>query len=224
MTPLETHNDEHSTGSVLVPVAPRIAWKWGVKRTLDVAGSGFGLFALSPALIVVAALVKMTSRGPVLFAQERVGEGGRVFKMYKFRSMVPNADYLKETLEQLNEASGPVFKMKRDPRITPVGRILRKFSLDELPQLWNVLAGDMSLVGPRPPVMSEVIKYEPWQLRRLSARPGLTCIWQVSGRSNIGFEEWVRMDLHYIDHWSLRLDLRLLLKTVRVVLSGHGAY
>jgi lipopolysaccharide/colanic/teichoic acid biosynthesis glycosyltransferase len=152
-----------------------------------------------------------------------VGQGGRPFLMLKFRSMVVNAEELKSTLAAQNEQAGPVFKMKNDPRITRVGRFIRKYSIDELPQLVNVLRGDMSLVGPRPPLPAEVAKYESWQWRRLSVRPGLTCIWQVSGRNQISFEEWMKLDMQYIDHWSLAADLQLILRTIPVVLAGRGA-
>jgi exopolysaccharide biosynthesis polyprenyl glycosylphosphotransferase len=194
-----------------------------IKRLVDVAASSIALALLSPLMILVAALIKLTSRGPILFKQERVGRHGRPFHMLKFRSMVVNAEELKAKLMALNEQAGPVFKMKRDPRITPVGRFIRKYSIDELPQLINVLRGEMSLVGPRPPVPSEVARYEAWQRRRLSVRPGLTCVWQVSGRNEISFEEWMYLDMQYIDHWSLGQDFQLILKTVPVVLTGRGA-
>ena len=165
----------------------------------------------------------MTSRGPVLFRQERVGLHGRTFHMLKFRSMVANAEALKASLLKSNEQAGPVFKMKHDPRVTAVGRFMRKHSIDELPQLVNVLRGDMSIVGPRPPVPSEVASYETWQRRRLSVRPGLTCVWQVSGRNEISFQDWMLLDMRYIDHWSLREDFSLICRTVPVVLTGRGA-
>jgi lipopolysaccharide/colanic/teichoic acid biosynthesis glycosyltransferase len=159
----------------------------------------------------------------VFFRQERVGIYGRPFNMLKFRSMVVNAEALKETLQAQNEQTGPVFKIRNDPRITAIGRFIRKYSIDELPQLINVLRGDMSIVGPRPPVPKEVAQYEGWQRRRLSVRPGLTCIWQVSGRNQISFQEWMYLDMRYIDHWSLSEDFSLILKTVPVVLTGSGA-
>jgi lipopolysaccharide/colanic/teichoic acid biosynthesis glycosyltransferase len=174
-------------------------------------------------MIVVAAFIKLTSRGPILFRQLRVGQHGKQFHMLKFRSMVADAEELKARLMAHNEQTGPVFKMARDPRITRVGRFIRKFSIDELPQLINILRGEMSIVGPRPPVPSEVAKYEAWQRRRLSVRPGLTCVWQVSGRNQISFEEWMYLDMQYIDHWSLAHDFQLILKTVPVVLTGRGA-
>ncbi len=193
------------------------------KRFFDIASSGVALWFLAPLLLVVAVLVKLTSRGPVLFRQQRVGLHGQPFGMLKFRTMVENAEALKAQLAASNEMDGPVFKMKHDPRITRIGRFLRKFSIDELPQLINVLRGDMSVVGPRPPVPTEVAKYEPWQRRRLSVRPGLTCIWQVSGRNEISFEQWMYMDLQYIDNWSFKKDVELVLKTFPVVLTGKGA-
>jgi exopolysaccharide biosynthesis polyprenyl glycosylphosphotransferase len=195
----------------------------GIKRFIDILASFTALALLSPLLVGTAIAVKLTSRGPVLFKQLRVGQHGRRFYMLKFRSMVQNAEALKGRLMAQNEQSGPVFKMKRDPRITAIGRFIRKYSIDELPQLINVLRGDMALVGPRPPVPSEVEKYEAWQRRRLSVRPGLTCVWQVSGRNEISFEEWMLLDMRYIDHWSLAQDFRLILKTLPVVLSGRGA-
>lgn len=193
------------------------------KRAFDILASGVALWLLAPLLLTVAALIKLTSRGPVLFRQTRVGLHGRPFRMLKFRTMVVNAEELKAKLAEQNEMDGPVFKMKRDPRITSIGRFLRKFSIDELPQLINVLRGDMSVVGPRPPVPQEVAKYQSWQRRRLSVRPGLTCIWQVSGRNEISFEQWMYMDLQYIDTWSFTKDISLILKTFPVVLTGRGA-
>jgi exopolysaccharide biosynthesis polyprenyl glycosylphosphotransferase len=194
-----------------------------VKRLFDIAASGAALVALSPLLIAAAVLVKLTSRGPVLFGQERVGLHGRTFLMLKFRSMVANAEQLKALLAAQNEQTGPVFKMKHDPRVTAVGRFMRKHSIDELPQLVNVLRGDMSIVGPRPPVPNEVASYEAWQRRRLSVRPGLTCVWQVSGRNAISFQDWMLLDMRYIDHWSLAGDFGLIWRTVPVVLTGRGA-
>ena len=193
------------------------------KRTMDVVASGLGLLVLSPLLLTVAALIKITDPGPVFFIQERSGLHGRPFPMFKFRTMVVDAEKRLAELQAKNEMSGPVFKMKHDPRITPIGRFLRKTSIDELPQLWNVFKGDMSLVGPRPPIPAEVARYVRWQRRRLSMKPGITCIWQVSGRNNIDFDTWMRLDLQYIDNWSLGLDVRLLLQTVPVVLRGTGA-
>ena len=193
------------------------------KRLFDIVSSGAALVVLSPLLLATAAAIKLTSPGPVLFRQERVGLHGRTFNMLKFRSMVVDADALKARLIAQNEQTGPVFKMTRDPRVTAVGRFIRKFSIDELPQLVSVLRGDMSIVGPRPPIASEVRKYEAWQRRRLSVRPGLTCVWQVSGRNAIGFRDWMLLDMRYIDHWSLAQDFALILRTVPVVLTGRGA-
>jgi exopolysaccharide biosynthesis polyprenyl glycosylphosphotransferase len=194
------------------------------KRVLDVAASTALLTLLAPLMAMIALAVKLTSRGPVMFKQVRAGANGRPFVMYKFRSMCEEAESLQAQLAGANEMSGPVFKMRNDPRLTPLGRFLRRTSFDELPQLWNVLKGEMSLVGPRPPVPSEVLRYESWQRRRLSMKPGLTCLWQVSGRSEIAdFDHWMKLDLQYIDTWSLSLDLRILARTVPAVVSGRGA-
>jgi exopolysaccharide biosynthesis polyprenyl glycosylphosphotransferase len=197
--------------------------QWFMKRFFDIVASAAALALLSPLLVAAIVLVKVTSRGPVLFRQERVGLHGRLFHMLKFRSMVANAEQLKARLLASNEQSGPVFKMKLDPRVTAFGRFMRKHSIDELPQLVNVLRGDMSIVGPRPPIPSEVTLYEAWQRRRLSVRPGLTCVWQVSGRNEISFRDWMLLDMRYIDHWSFAGDLGLIWKTVPVVLTGRGA-
>ncbi len=194
-----------------------------LKRLFDIIVSATAIWLLLPLFAVVAAAIKLTSRGPVFFKQQRVGLHGRPFHMLKFRSMVVNAEELKAKLAASNQMDGPVFKIKNDPRVTKVGRFIRKYSIDELPQLINVLRGDMSIVGPRPPVPSEVAKYESWQRRRLSVRPGLTCIWQVSGRNQISFEQWMYMDMQYIDHWSFARDLRLIVSTVPVVITGRGA-
>lgn len=204
---------------------PNGAEAMAIKRLMDIVLSALALLALLPVFAVVAALIKLDDPGgPVLFGQVRSGLYGRTFKMWKFRSMVANAEALRAQLEQKNERDGPVFKITGDPRITRIGRFIRKTSIDELPQFWNVLVGEMSLVGPRPPIPAEVEKYERWQRRRLSMRPGITCIWQVSGRSdNVDFRTWMLQDLEYIDNWSLLLDLKLLLRTVPVVLLGHGA-
>ena len=195
-----------------------------IKNTFDALGSLIALILLAPLLLIIALLVKLTSPGPVIFTQERCGMNGRKFRLIKFRTMVADAETQLARLLEQNEMCGPAFKMADDPRITKVGRFLRKFSLDELPQLWNVFKGDMSLVGPRPPLPEEVEKYDNWQRRRLSMRPGLTCIWQVSGRNKIkDFDQWMKLDLKYIDEWSLALDFRIFLKTVPVVLLGIGA-
>jgi lipopolysaccharide/colanic/teichoic acid biosynthesis glycosyltransferase len=174
-------------------------------------------------MALLALLIRLTSQGPVLYRQTRCGLGGRKFTLYKFRSMRPDADLRREELEALNEVDGPVFKITHDPRCTPMGRFMRKFSLDELPQLFNIVKGDMSFVGPRPPLPEEVEKYEPWQRRRLRMAPGLTCLWALEGRSRLSFRRWMELDLDYIDHWSLALDWKILLKTVPIVLLGRGA-
>lgn len=193
------------------------------KRTMDVVISAVALILLAPVMAAVAVVVKATSPGPVLFRQQRAGSGGRPFTFYKFRTMVVNAEELKEELRQSSEVEGPVFKMARDPRITPVGRWLRRLSLDELPQLWNVLRGDMSLVGPRPPTLDEVQKYAPWQRQRLWLTGGITGIWQTSGRHEVGFVEWMRMDARYARRRSFWMDVRLLARTVTAVLTTRGA-
>lgn len=199
-------------------------WNLLVKRAIDVASSLLVLVGLSPLLALVALAIKLDSEGPVLITQMRVGRGGRPFKFYKFRSMRQNADQEVQTLMDQNEAQGPIFKMRNDPRCTRVGRVLRRTSLDEVPQFYNVLIGDMSLVGPRPPFPHEVEKYEDWHKRRLEVSPGLTGLWQVSGRSNLTFDEMALLDIWYIENWSLSLDLKLLLRTVPAVLFGTGAY
>jgi lipopolysaccharide/colanic/teichoic acid biosynthesis glycosyltransferase len=196
-----------------------------VKRAADIVLAGAALLVLAPLLAFVALLIKLTSRGPVLYEWRVLGERGRPFVGYKFRTMVADADARKRSVLAHNEMNGPVFKMRQDPRITRVGRVLRKYSLDELPQLWSVLAGDMSLVGPRPVYPSEFGGFEPWQRAKLAVTPGITCLWQVNGRNEINeFDDWVRLDLAYIDTWSLGLDVRVLLKTVPAVVSGRGAY
>ncbi len=193
------------------------------KRTLDVVLS-MAMMALSlPVMLFIALLIKATEGGQVVYRQTRCGLNGRRFTMYKFRTMVADAEERQSDLMHLNEMTGPVFKLSRDPRVTWVGRFLRRFSLDELPQLLNVLRGDMSLVGPRPPIPSEVAKYQRWQRRRLSMKPGLTCLWQISGRNHLDFDRWMQLDLEYIDSWTPWLDVKILLKTVPAVLSGRGA-
>jgi len=193
------------------------------KRLIDFIAALSAIVILSPVFVFVALFIVFSSKGPVFFKQIRVGLRGRQFWLYKFRTMVVNAEELKAKLEEHNEMDGPVFKMTLDPRITGVGRILRKTGLDELPQFFNVLLGNMSLVGPRPPVPNEVKEYERWQLRRLSMKPGITCTWQISeSRNDISFEEWMRMDMEYIDNWSLRLDFVIILKTIRTVLRADG--
>ena len=195
-----------------------------LKRFCDIVISLCILLLVSPIMIVSALAVKLTSKGPVIFKQVRVGRGGRYFWCYKFRSMCIDAESKKKQLMHLNEASGPVFKMKRDPRITPVGAFIRKFSIDELPQFFNVLKGEMSLVGPRPPVPSEVAQYTEYHRGRLAVQPGLTCLWQVGGRSNVSFERWVELDLLYIETMSFNNDVKILVQTIPAVLKGSGAH
>jgi lipopolysaccharide/colanic/teichoic acid biosynthesis glycosyltransferase len=193
-----------------------------LKRAMDVVGSLSVLVLLSPVLLTVLVVLAVTTRGKPFFSQQRVGLCGRRFRMFKFRTMRLDADKVQHLIQ--NEKDGPIFKNRHDPRITRLGRWLRKTSIDELPQLLNVLLGDMSLVGPRPPVPKEVAQYKPWQRRRLSVKPGLTCLWQVSGRSKIGFEDWVRMDLWYIRHQTVWTDVKLLVKTPLTVVMCKGAY
>ena len=193
------------------------------KRAVDVTASGLLLIIASPLFLLIALAIKLDSRGPVLFRQPRAGRGGQPFVFLKFRSMIQEAEGLKSSLLHMNEQDGPIFKMDADPRITRLGRFLRKTSLDELPQLWNVLRGDMSLVGPRPPTLDEVPNYEPWQRRRLEVQGGITGLWQVSGRSTVRWPQFVRMDLRYIEQRSLWTDLKILCLTVPAVLSGRGA-
>ena len=194
------------------------------RRAIDIVIAVVALIVLSPLLLGIAAAIKITSPGgPVIFRQLRAGLHGRRFYMLKFRSMVPGADDMKESLAPYNEMEGPAFKMSNDPRVTAIGRVLRRTSLDELPQFWNVLRGEMSFVGPRPVPVEETMKYEPWQRRRLSMKPGITCLWQISGRNEVQFEDWMRLDLEYIDNWSLWLDLKIALRTIPAVLMGKGA-
>jgi exopolysaccharide biosynthesis polyprenyl glycosylphosphotransferase len=200
------------------------SWALLIKRGLDIAVSGAMLVALAPLFAVTALVVRLTSAGPVLFLQERVGLNKHRFTLYKFRTMVPNAEKLMPKLVTRNEVSGPVFKIKNDPRVTKIGKLLRRSSIDELPQLWNVLKGDMSLVGPRPlPVRDYEGFNQDWQRRRFSVKPGITCLWQVNGRSNISFDRWMLLDLQYMDEWSLWLDMKILAKTIPAVMRGSGA-
>ena len=193
------------------------------KRLVDIAVSSSLLVVFSPALLVLAAAVKLTSHGPVLYKWRVAGKGGRPFVSYKFRSMVADADQLKGKLEEFNEMKGPVFKMRDDPRVTPLGRWMRRYSLDELPQLYSVLTGDMSLVGPRPPLVSEYIRFNEYQKQKLAIKPGITCLWQVNGRNQLkDFDEWVKLDLEYIHRWTPMLDLSILWKTVREVFAASG--
>ena len=216
----------HEDGRPSLVTRPRSpeGWRLISKRAIDLVGGSLGLLVSAPVLLMAVTAIKLTSRGPVIFGQERYGLNRRLFKMYKLRTMVHDAPSLQDSLEARNEASGPVFKIRNDPRITAVGRLLRRFSIDELPQLVNVMRGEMSLVGPRPLPIRDVHRFaEAALMRRFSVRPGLTCLWQIGGRSNLGFEDWIRLDLKYIDEWTLLLDLRVLLRTVPVVVRGSGA-
>jgi lipopolysaccharide/colanic/teichoic acid biosynthesis glycosyltransferase len=214
---LGAHRPVEPLESLFVRAMP--AWK----RTIDIFGSVFGLLLLSPLFLLIAALIKLISPGPIFFRQWRSGRGGRPFRMYKFRSMVTDAESRKDELMALNEQDGPAFKITGDPRITRLGRFLRDTSIDELPQLWNVLKGDMSLVGPRPLPCDETANCLDWQRRRLDVTPGLTCIWQVRGRSQVTFNEWVRMDVEYVQRRSLWCDVKILLATVPAVIARRGA-
>ena len=200
-----------------------VASSYVLKRAMDILASLMAIIMLSPVFLVTWLAIKLEDPGPSIFKQERVGRWGKTFTMFKFRSMVMDAEKLKKQLMDQNESeAGVIFKMKKDPRITRVGSFIRKYSIDELPQLFNVLNGDMSLVGPRPPVPAEVQEYSLADRRRLDVTPGITCIWQVSGRNNIPFEQWMKMDMQYIDTWSLKLDIIILLKTIKVVFKGDG--
>lgn len=194
------------------------------KRVIDVLGSMIGIILLSPIFFVVAVLIKIDSKGSVIFSQTRVGKNGKEFKMYKFRSMVVNAEELKKKLLAQNEMSGPMFKMKDDPRITKIGKFIRKTSIDELPQLINVLKGEMSLVGPRPSLPKEVEKFEPWMRKRLEVKPGLTCYWQVSGRNNIDFNDWMKLDIKYVEERNIYTDIKLIFKTFFVLFGDKNAH
>jgi len=193
------------------------------KRVSDIIGAIIGLIIFSPIILIIAIGIKITSEGPVIFKQKRAGLGGRPFTFYKFRSMVVDAEAKKKNLMEFNERTGPVFKMKEDPRVIPIGKIIRKCSLDELPQFYNVLKGDMSLVGPRPPTLDEVSKYEGWQNERLEIKPGITCLWQVFARHKSNFDEWVRLDIKYAQTCCKLLDLKILLLTFPAVLFRKGA-
>lgn len=204
--------------------APPVTWRTETKRLIDLVVSSIALVVLSPLLLLVAIVIKLDSKGPVFFVQERVGFNKRRFRMIKFRTMLSDAEARMKDIEHLNEKSGPIFKIRNDPRITPIGKWLRRTSIDELPQLVNVLFGDMSVVGPRPLSVRDAVRMElAWQKRRFSVKPGLTCLWQVSGRSNLSFEEWMQLDLDYIDRWSLVLDVLILMRTVPAILLARGA-
>jgi exopolysaccharide biosynthesis polyprenyl glycosylphosphotransferase len=217
------YDAESERAFVAMQVAPD-GYRLVIKRTIDIVGAAVGLVVCAPLMLLIAVAIKLTSPGPVTYAQDRCGLGKRTFWMFKFRSMCVDADQLQASLEARNEASGPVFKIRNDPRITPIGRLLRITSLDELPQLWNVLRGDMSLVGPRPLPLRDVNRItNPSDMRRFSMRPGITCLWQIQGRDTRDFDRWVALDLQYIDRWSLPLDILILIKTIPAVLSGDGA-
>lgn len=216
--------DLHGVPLLTFTTTPHDEVLLAAKRVFDLIVASVVLLALLPLSLLIASMIKLTSTGPVLFRQTRIGLNGRHFTLYKFRSMLENAEGMRNDVEHLNEMKGPAFKILKDPRTTWVGRLLRRTSLDEFPQLYNVLRGDMSIVGPRPPLPEEVAKYERWQRRRLSMKPGLTCLWQVNGRNKItDFKKWMELDLHYIDNWSLKLDLKIFIKTIFVVLAGRGA-
>lgn len=194
-----------------------------VKRLIDILASLLGILCLSPLMIIVAVLIKIDSKGLIIFSQERVGKNGQIFKMYKFRSMVANAEEMLDRLKDKNEMSGPMFKIKEDPRITKIGKIIRKTSIDELPQLFNVLKGDMSLVGPRPNLPNEVAEFSSYHRKKLLVKPGLTCYWQVMGRNEIGFEEWMELDIKYLKERNLWIDIKLIIKTFFVLFGDKNA-
>jgi exopolysaccharide biosynthesis polyprenyl glycosylphosphotransferase len=220
----QTASWNHDLFTELVPTHEHYITRQAIKRVIDVFGATLGLCLLSPLFLLIAAAIKATSKGPVFFVQPRYGYRRRLFRMYKFRSMVRNATQLMAQLEGQNEASGPIFKIRRDPRVTRLGRMLRASSLDELPQLWNVLIGNMSLVGPRPMSMRDVSLFsEAALMRRFTVKPGITGLWQVSGRSAVGFDRWIQLDYSYIDEWSLTLDFRILARTIGAVVKGTGA-
>ncbi|MEQ8198228.1 MAG: sugar transferase [Clostridiaceae bacterium] len=193
------------------------------KRVIDVCCAAVAIIVLSPLFLIISIIIRLDSKGPAFFSQERVGKNGKVFRMYKFRSMIVNAECLREALLTENEMSGPMFKIKDDPRITSVGKFIRRTSIDELPQLFNILKGEMSLVGPRPSLPNEVEKFEEWMLKRLKVKPGLTCYWQVMGRSSIDFEQWMKLDIRYVEERNLLLDIKLILSTFKVLLGDENA-
>ena len=215
---LEEANRQNSV-AFLQTASPR-KWRLLVKRMADVLGATLSLLLLAPVFLVIAILIKCTSKGPVIFRQKRVGLHGEVFVIYKFRTMNSRAERQLAEMPELAEWDGPVFRVRNDPRVTWIGRLLRRLSLDELPQLFNVLVGNMSLVGPRPHLPEEVARYEAWHRKRLSCKPGLTCLWQVTRRHDVTFEEWIKLDLRYIEEWSLWLDFWILVRTIPVVLLG----
>ena len=217
MDNLEVKRDLYARNSVI-----NSRYKF-IKRLIDIIISSLGLIILFPILLIVGISIKLESKGPVFFSQKRVGLNGKEFKMFKFRSMVVNAEELKQKLESKNEMSGPMFKMKDDPRVTKIGKFIRKTSIDELPQLLNVLKGEMSLVGPRPSLPNEVKEFEDWMMKRLEVKPGLTCYWQVMGRNNIDFEEWMKLDIKYVNDRSIWIDIKLIFRTVFVLFGDKNA-
>jgi exopolysaccharide biosynthesis polyprenyl glycosylphosphotransferase len=225
----DKERDEVQTAPPLGPETVVLSPAWGgwqrvAKRVLDFSAALVLLILLAPVMALIAIVVRLDSHGSALFRQTRCGKNGRPFTFLKFRGMVADAEERLAEIEHLNEAQGPIFKIREDPRVTRVGRFIRRTSLDELPQLWNVLRGEMSLVGPRPPIPSEVVRYEPWQRNRLGSTPGITGLWQVSGRSELSFDDMVRLDVEYIERWTFWLDLQILFRTVATVISARGAY
>lgn len=215
--------EDKNTLSVYLAMSHEDKWPLRFKRIMDIIIAGFLLSFTWPFFLIIAGLIKLTSSGPIFYEWRVIGQHKKPFRSWKFRTMIPEADQLKPLLQRKNIMKGPVFKAPDDPRITPFGRILRKYSLDEWPQLWSVIKGDMSLVGPRPAGPHELVNYEPWQRRRLSVKPGITCLWQVSGRNRItDFNDWVKMDFAYIDNWSLWLDIKILVKTILAIIQGTG--
>lgn len=215
---------EPGPAAVALAGGRQVGFELALKRLVDIVGSGVLLVVLSPLLLLVAGLVRITSPGPIFYACDWVGQGGRGFRGYKFRTMVPDADAQEAKLAADNLMQGPAFKLENDPRITPLGRVLRKYSIDELPQLWSVFKGDLSLVGPRPPRRHEYERFTPFQRQKLAVKQGITCLWQVEGRHRISdYDDWVRLDLEYIRTWSLWLDVKILFRTVGVVVRGTGA-
>ena len=227
LQPAPTRPSESTRQSATEEVDSRVSGGWAyrtTKRLFDICVALIGLTLLLPLVPVIIALIKLDSHGSVLFMQKRVGKNGKLFTCFKFRSMVENAEAMKADLVRLNEASGAAFKIKQDPRITEIGAFLRRSSLDEVPQLLNVLLGQMSIVGPRPQIPSEVALYASWHRRRLAVPPGITCLWQISGRSQVGFDEWMRLDVEYVRRRSMQLDLWILLRTLPAVIARKGAY
>lgn len=215
-------NEELADDDKLMKVKPSKLYLY-LKRIMDIFGALIGIIILSPLCLVIAILIKLDSTGPIIFSQERVGLNGKKFKMYKFRSMVVNAEELKEKLKKRNERKGPMFKIKQDPRVTKIGRFIRRTSIDELPQLINVLKGEMSLVGPRPSLPKEVMQFETWMLERLDVKPGLTCYWQVQGRDDIPFKEWMELDIKYVRERDIWIDIKLIFKTFTVLIGDKNA-